>query len=95
MQDAEVRKDYCAEIFVIFCILVVEKVGVFHRQLCLVDSVIVVKHPQLASGSEVVKRCTYNCSLWTLGFLRNGDTVPHMVDHCEPGNAMAAYSFSL
>ena len=65
------------------------------RQLrCLVDSVIVVRHPQLATDSEV-KRCAYSCSKWPIGFLRNCDTVPQVAEHCEPGNAMAVYSFSL
>lgn len=94
MQDVKVRKDYCA-VFIIIIILVVERVGVFHQLHCLVDSVIAVRHPQLATDSEVVKRCTYICSKWPIGFLRNGDIVPHVVEYREPGNAMAAYSFTL
>lgn len=81
-------------IFFFSPILVVESVGVFHQLHCLVDSVSAVRHPQLATDSEVVKICTYICSKWPIGFLRNGDIVPHMVEHCEPGNAVATYSFS-
>jgi hypothetical protein len=81
--------------FVISCILLVERVGVFHQLHCLVDSVIVVRNPQLATDSEVVKRCTYSCSKWPIGFLRNGDIVPHVVEHYECGNAIAAHTFSL
>jgi hypothetical protein len=92
MQDVKVRKDYCAEIVVISCILVVERECSIS---CIADSVIVVRHPQLATDSEVVKRCTYNCSKWPIGFLRNGDIVPHVVEHYERGNAIAAYAFSL
>ena len=33
MQDARVGKDYFAEIFVLLCILVMKKFGLFHQQL--------------------------------------------------------------
>jgi hypothetical protein len=67
---------------------VVESVVVFHQLHCLVDSVIVVRHPQLAADSEVVKRCTYDCSKWPIGFLRNCDIVPRVVEDYERDNAI-------
>jgi hypothetical protein len=95
MQDAKVRKDYCVEISVMFCVLMVENVGAFYQLLGLVDSVIVVRQLQLVTDSKVVKCCICGRSKWPFGFLGNGDTVCHVGEHCEPGNTMAAYLFSL
>jgi hypothetical protein len=47
-------------LFIVRAILMFRELGVFHWLVCGFGSAVVLKHPSLVSGSDVMKKCVHS-----------------------------------